>query len=80
MLLLFWLAPLLRFTPNRKVCIALTLVIVGFQFASVIRWGSNPALDALLNQAFDRAHLVLLADVSGGGATQSAVRHEYRTL
>ncbi|MEW7000853.1 hypothetical protein M5585_13745 [Serratia ureilytica] len=40
MLLLFWLAPLLRVAPNRKVCIALTLVIVGFQFASVIRWGT----------------------------------------
>ncbi|HEJ7119121.1 hypothetical protein FHU12_1363 [Serratia marcescens] len=51
MLLLFWLAPLLRVAPNRKVCIVLTLVIVGFQFASVMRWGSNPALDVLLNQA-----------------------------
>lgn len=58
MLLLFWLAPLLRVAPNRKVCIVLTLVIVGFQFASVMLWGSNPALTSS-EPCVDRASLVL---------------------
>ncbi|MFZ1871217.1 MAG: hypothetical protein WAU54_00205, partial [Chania sp.] len=51
LLALFWLAPLLRITPGRKLCTLLLSLILGMQFISVLRWGENPLLDELLNQA-----------------------------
>lgn len=48
---LFWLAPLWRLAPGRKFCSVLLLTLLLIQFVSVLRWGANPALDALLNQA-----------------------------
>jgi hypothetical protein len=50
LLALFWLAPLLRITPGRKLCTLLLGLILGMQFISVLRWGENPLLDELLNQ------------------------------
>lgn len=50
LLVLFWLAPLLRATPGRKLCTLLLVMILGMQFISVARWGSNPLLDELFNQ------------------------------
>ncbi|WP_431222005.1 hypothetical protein ACQ86O_16490 [Serratia sp. L9] len=50
LLALFWLAPLLRATPGRKLCTLLLCMILGMQFISVVRWGANPLVDELLNQ------------------------------
>ena len=42
--------------------------------------GEQSGIGRALEPGADRPDLVLLADVSGGGATQSAVRHEYRAV
>ncbi|MEX0631917.1 hypothetical protein M8494_07075 [Serratia ureilytica] len=67
MLLLFWLAPLLRVAPNRK---SLHRADVGHCRLSIRQrytLGNNPALDVLLNQALT-GRIWFSADVSGGGA------------
>lgn len=51
MLLVFWLAPLVRIAPGRKFTTLLLLALMGFQFISVLNWGSNPGLDAAMNEA-----------------------------
>ncbi|AHG22974.2 hypothetical protein Z042_22595 [Chania multitudinisentens RB-25] len=50
LLCLFWLAPLLRVAPGKKLCTLLLCMILGIQFISVLRWGIHPQWDAVLNQ------------------------------
>jgi hypothetical protein len=50
LLVLFWLAPLLRFTPGRTACGLLLCMTLAMQFISVGLWGTYPLLDAWLNQ------------------------------
>ncbi|MBV6693114.1 hypothetical protein [Serratia quinivorans] len=51
LLLLFLISPLFHLSPGTKTCRILMLSLLAFQFFSVILWGINPDIDALVNKA-----------------------------